>query len=155
MLNFQIAFCLSLVRIYKVSGEVHLCQSCPILYDPMDCNPPDSSVCGIFQPRTLEWVAISFSRRYSWPRDQTHVSWISWLGRWILYHQATWEAQVEMYSLNLTHQVLKRSSVYQPRLGNLNTSLKKIGHLPSMRPLSSKGDKTPKMKFRNCIVSSI
>ena len=44
MLNFQIAFCLSLVRIYKVSGEVHLCQSRPILYDPMDCNPPDSSV---------------------------------------------------------------------------------------------------------------
>ena len=35
-------------------------QLCPILYDPMDCSPPDSSVHGIFQARILEWVAISF-----------------------------------------------------------------------------------------------
>ena len=32
------------------------------LCDPMDCNPPGSSSCGIFQARILEWVAISFSR---------------------------------------------------------------------------------------------
>jgi len=31
-------------------------------YDPTDCSPPGSSVLGIFQARTLEWVAISFSR---------------------------------------------------------------------------------------------
>ena len=122
-------------------------QSCLTLCDSMDCSPPGSSTHEIFQARILEWVAISFSRRYSWPRDQTHVSWISLLGRWILYHWATWEAQVETYSLNLVHQVLKRSSVYQPRLGNLNTSLNKSNHTPSMRPLSSKGDKTPKIKF--------
>ena len=36
-------------------------QSCPTLGDPMDCNPPVSSVHGIFQARILEWVAISFS----------------------------------------------------------------------------------------------
>ena len=35
-------------------------QSCPTLSDPMDCSPPGSSVHGIFQARTLEWVAISF-----------------------------------------------------------------------------------------------
>ena len=35
----------------------------PTLWDPMDCNPPGSSVHGIFQTRALEWVAISFSRR--------------------------------------------------------------------------------------------
>ena len=40
----------------------------------MDCSPPGSSVHGIFQPRILEWVAISFSRSFSWPRDQTWVS---------------------------------------------------------------------------------
>ena len=34
----------------------------PILCNPMDCNPPGSSVCGIFQARILKWVAISFSR---------------------------------------------------------------------------------------------
>ena len=38
-------------------------KSCPILCDPMDCSPPGSSVHGIFQARTLEWVAISFSNQ--------------------------------------------------------------------------------------------
>ena len=36
-------------------------QSCPTLCDPIDGNPPGSSVPGILQARTLEWVAISFS----------------------------------------------------------------------------------------------
>ena len=46
-------------------------QSCPTLCDPMDCSPPGSSVYGILQARVLEWVAISFSRGSSRPRDQT------------------------------------------------------------------------------------
>ena len=41
------------------------------LCDPIDCNPPGSSVRGIFQARILEWVAISFSRGSSQPRDRT------------------------------------------------------------------------------------
>ena len=44
------------------------------LCDPMDCSLPGSSVHGIFQARVLEWVAISFFRRSSWPRDRTQVS---------------------------------------------------------------------------------
>ena len=36
-------------------------QSCPTLCDLIDCSPPGSSVPGILQARTLEWVAISFS----------------------------------------------------------------------------------------------
>ena len=40
----------------------------------MDWNLPDSSVRGILQARILEWVAISFSRESSQPRDWTHVS---------------------------------------------------------------------------------
>ena len=51
--------------------------SCPTLCDPMDCSPPGSSVHGIFQARILEWVAISFSRVSSQPRDQTRVSYES------------------------------------------------------------------------------
>ena len=47
---------------------------CPTLCNTMDCSPPGSSVHGIFQARVLEWVAISFSRGSSWPRDQTQVS---------------------------------------------------------------------------------
>ena len=36
-------------------------QLCPTLCDPIDGSPPGSSVSGILQARTLEWVAISFS----------------------------------------------------------------------------------------------
>ena len=36
-------------------------QSCPTLCDPIDGSPPGSPVPGILQPRTMEWVAISFS----------------------------------------------------------------------------------------------
>ena len=42
--------------------------------NPMDCSLPGSFVHGISQARTLEWVAISFSRGSSQPRDQIHVS---------------------------------------------------------------------------------
>ena len=64
-------------------GKVLVPQSCPTLYDPMDCSPPGSSVQGILQARILEWIAIPFSRGSSQPRDWTEVSCIS--GRF-LYH---------------------------------------------------------------------
>ena len=37
-------------------------QSCPTLCDRIDSSPPGSPVPGILQARTLEWVAISFSK---------------------------------------------------------------------------------------------
>ena len=46
----------------------------PILYDPMNCILPGSSIHGIFQARILERVAVSFSRGSSQPRDRTRVS---------------------------------------------------------------------------------
>ena len=49
-------------------------QLCRTLHDHMDYSPPGSSVHGHFQTRILEWVAISFSRESSQPRDQTHIS---------------------------------------------------------------------------------
>ena len=58
-------------------------QPCPALCDPMDCSPPGSSVHGLLQVRTLEWVAMLSSRGSSQPRDRTHVSCI---GKQILYH---------------------------------------------------------------------
>ena len=64
-------------------------QSCPTLCDPMDCSLPGSSDRGIFQARILEWIAVSFCRGSSQPRDQTCISCI---GRQILYHRATGEA---------------------------------------------------------------
>ena len=52
---------------------------------------PGSSVHGIFQARILEQVAVSCSTGFSQPRDQTHVSCVSCIGRWILYYSTTWE----------------------------------------------------------------
>ena len=64
-------------------------QLCLTLSDPMDCSLPGSSVHGILQARILEWVAISFSRGSSQPKDWN-------LGllhcRQFLYHWASREA---------------------------------------------------------------
>ena len=62
-------------------------KSCLTLCDPMNCSPPGSSVYEILQERIPEWVAMPFSRGSSWPRDQTHVSYVSCTGRQVLYHQ--------------------------------------------------------------------
>ena len=73
-------FCVALVaegstgHSLKLSESSEVAQSCPTLCDPMDCSLPGSSVHGIFQTRVLEWVAISFSRGSSQPRDRTQVS---------------------------------------------------------------------------------
>ena len=53
-------------------------KSCPALCDSTDYSLPGSSVRGIFQARILEWVATSYSKGSSQPRDQT---WISCIGR--------------------------------------------------------------------------
>ena len=68
-------------------------ELCLILCDPRDCSPPSSSVHGIFQSRMLEWVAISFSRGFSQPRDQTRISCVSCIDRQILYHCITGSQQ--------------------------------------------------------------
>ena len=65
-----------------------LLRLCPALCDPVDCSLPGSSVHGVSQARTLEWVAISFLRASSRPRDQT---WASCIGRRVLCHLAMWE----------------------------------------------------------------
>ena len=60
--------------------------SCVPLCDPMDCGPPGSSVRGILQARILGWVARLPSRGSSPPRDRTCVSYVSCIGRQVLYH---------------------------------------------------------------------
>ena len=68
--------------------ENEVTQSCPPLCDPMGCSLPRSSIHGIFQTRVLEWVAISFSRGSSRPRDQTQVSRI--VGRCFTVWATSW-----------------------------------------------------------------
>ena len=70
----------ALIQFYeKISPFLRLCccsvaKSCLPLCDPMSYSLPGSSFHGIFQARILEWIAISFSRGSSQPRDQTQGS---------------------------------------------------------------------------------
>ena len=47
----------------KVKSESEVAQVVPSLSDPTDCSLPGSSVHGVFQAKTLEWVAIAFSKK--------------------------------------------------------------------------------------------
>ena len=67
----------------------------------MACSPPGYSVHGISQVRILEWVAVSCSGDLPNPRIEP----VSCIGRWVLYHCATWEAQ-HSHSLGLTLTIL-------------------------------------------------
>ena len=77
-------------------------QLCLTLCDPMDCSLPRTSVRGIFQARVLEWVALSFSRGSSQPRDWTWVSCIVgrcftiWVTREVLETQIHLQNPAEM-----------------------------------------------------------
>ena len=64
-------------------------QSCPTLCDPIDGSPPGSPVPGIFQSRTLEWVAISFSNAWKWKVKVKSLS-LVWLlaTPWTVAYQA-------------------------------------------------------------------
>ena len=59
-------------------------QSYLTLCNRMDYSPPSSSVHGIFQARILQYIASSFFRGSSRPRDQTHLSCAFCVGRWVL-----------------------------------------------------------------------
>ena len=80
---------------FESEVKVLVTQSCPTLCDPMDCSPPGSYVYRILQTRILEWVAISFSRGSSWPRDRTQVSHTA--GRLF----TNWATRQTQYSLDL------------------------------------------------------
>ena len=57
-------------------------QSCQTLCDPIDGSPPESPVPGIFQVRTLEWVAISFSNAGKWKVKVKLLSRVRLLATW-------------------------------------------------------------------------
>ena len=87
-----------LSREYRVASDVSVCAY-SVMSDslwPHDCSLPGSSVHEILQTRILEQAAISYSRGLSWPKDQTHVSCISCLGRRILYHCTTWASSLDV-----------------------------------------------------------
>ena len=73
--------------------DSHICgcnamslQLCPTLCNPMGSSLLSSSIRGILLARILEWVAMHSSRRSSQPRDWTGISYVSCMGRRVLYH---------------------------------------------------------------------
>ena len=98
-------FCSRPWWIVRVSGmHAPSLSQVQLFCDPMDCSPPGSSVHGIFQARILEWVAISFSRGTSPPRAWT---WVSCIGRQVLYHWATREVRVSWLGFRAILHVTK------------------------------------------------
>ena len=97
--------------IFKHESESEVAQSCPTLCNPVDCSPPSFSIHGILQARILEWVAISFSRGSSLPRDWTQVSCIAdrlftiWATR-----EASSGIEIFKKSVSLMRNFLKRFS---------------------------------------------
>ena len=90
-------------------------QSCLTLHDPLDCSLPGSSVHGILQARTLEWVAISSPRRSFQPRDWTQVSCIT--GRFFTF----WVIHKSLFFL------LFRSQMQRVNHGSLQFMAGKVG----------------------------
>ena len=77
----------TMFSVCSVPAKLH--QSCPTLWDPVDCRPPGFSVQGILQQEY--WSGLP-CRGSSLPRDQAHISYVSYVGRQVLYHWAIREA---------------------------------------------------------------
>ena len=121
-----------------VVAVVQLLSRVWLFCNPMDFSPPSSSVHGILQTRTLERTAVSSSRGSSWPRDRTHTSYI---GRWLLYHWATGEAQKETKSKMLVQKLASLHCLNYSVQSHFSTIL-----LSSPSPRRGKWGKTTKSK---------
>ena len=92
---------------------------------PMDCSSPGSSVHGISQARILEWVAISFSRGSSWPRDQTQVDCIT--GRFFTT-ESPGKPHTYIYLTNKhSNKIIMSSIHYQGLRGTTLNSMRTFG----------------------------
>ena len=105
LISFQSGIRTCKLRSVRVSRFSHV-----QLWDPVERSLPGSSVYRTLQTRILEWVAIPFSRGSSQPRDQTHVSYISCIGRQVFItklrsihpQQEAWKQQSSKENLTST-----------------------------------------------------
>ena len=130
----------SLVKFPKES-IVKLTLSHVWLCDPMNCSLRGSSIHGIFQARILEWVAISFSRGFSQPRDRTQVSHIAgrcftiWVTREALTRDQILGSRYQMQ----THRTLRLENC---RINVENISFCRWGRGATLRGLQNLGSHT-------------
>ena len=94
-------------------------HSCPALWDTTDCSLPGSSVHGTFQARILQWIAISFSRGSSWPRNRTGISCIAsgFLTNWAI-REAPNSTQMDFIVNNMKQEMntFKEAVTYSHRM---------------------------------------
>ena len=124
-------------------------QLCPTFCDPMDCSPPGSSVHGIFQARILEWVSISFSRGFSWPRDQTCVSCVSCIEGSF----TSWDTrEATKHSIAILFYCLLSHSVFS----NADCNSLKLFHIPLIdyNPQFENHWSNPTCLFKHIVYSS-
>ena len=99
---------------HPVHGEVKKSLSCVRLFATHGLYLPGSSIHGIFQARLLQWVAISFSRGFSQPRDRTQVSCIAgrlftiWATRGLLKWKWSHSARSK-WQVNLSYVTFQNS----------------------------------------------
>ena len=87
---------------YHATAAAKSLQLCPTLCDPIDGRPPGSSVPGILQARTLEWVAISFSNAWKWKEKVKSLSSVRLLATpWTAAYQAPVPIILISYSFHL------------------------------------------------------
>ena len=72
--NVCVCVCVCVYTYIYICSAGLVTKLCPTLYDLMNYTPPGFSAHGILQARILKWVALSFSRGSSQPRNQTRVS---------------------------------------------------------------------------------
>ena len=86
---FVFLFSISYQDIAAAAAAAKSLQSCPTLCNPMNCSPPGSSVHGILQARTMEWVAISSSNAWKWKVKVKSLSRVQLLATpWTAAYQA-------------------------------------------------------------------
>ena len=102
---------------YGESALVCMCSRVRLFVTPGSC------VHGVSQARMLEWVIISFFTGSFWARDRTHVS---YLGRRILYHWATWEARWRLTALYIYQKSLNCFYMNQVDFKVCKSHLKKV-----------------------------
>ena len=87
--RFTLCFLTHMERVAAAAAVAKSLQLCLTLWDPIDGIPPGSTIPGILQARTLEWVAISFSSAWKWKVKGKSLSHVRLLATpWTAAYQA-------------------------------------------------------------------
>ena len=135
------------------ASSYFICDSRPVVFDSLQpqahrCSPPGSSAHGIFLAKTLEWVAIPFSRGSSWPGDWTWVSCIACGFFTIWATRETQDSGVDNQT-HFTNEALSEDGQIHFIHGNMR-------HLPKVTlPTSSKNSQTQTVCFQIVVDQSL